>query len=133
MNAALEMLKQRDDRHNPDILVYNSALEIFLVHGGVNAAQPLFDYMLSRHFLNVASFNMMIRAFVRAKPNDLAVACSVMQLMKDLGVSPDEVSYNSVISSAVSTGQMDLAWDLVDDMERTGVPVRKNEVSCCGM
>lgn len=109
----------------PDIPAYNSVLSACVSNGHLRDAGKLFNHMKSCNMLDVVSFNIMIKGYIRTKPPDLTKACAMLLMMRSMSFVPDGTSYNSIIGAAVAMDRMDVTWDLIDDMERNSINVRE--------
>lgn len=115
---------EADDPSKPDVVVYNYALAVCVDTRRRSAAERLFNHhMVPRNNLNVVSFNLLIELFVGLTPPDFAAACSVLRSIRSFGLTPDQASYNLIVAAAIPLDKVDLAWDLVDEMESLGLQV----------
>lgn len=127
IRGVLKVLEQleNDDLVKPDAFAYNCVLETCISNGDSDAVESIYTRMRDLNMLDIMSFNIMIKGHTRPTPPDLTAACSLLQSMRALNISPNEVSYSSIIGAAVGIDRMELVWDLIDEMERSGVPVSR--------
>merc|ERR1719230_843771 len=85
---------------SPDNLIMNNILGICITHGQVTTARKLLDeYRYVDGVLDVISFNTVLKGY--AHMADLDNADALFQSMRDSGVEPSLISYNTLMDCSV--------------------------------
>ncbi|CEL91763.1 unnamed protein product [Vitrella brassicaformis CCMP3155] len=82
----------------PNALMYNVALNTCVDSGDFNQVVSLVGEMLDRRFLDVASFNTIVKGFVSS--GMCVEAREVVKLMRNYDVRPNRVTYNTLLGAA---------------------------------
>merc|ERR1719476_1319686 len=90
-------------------------------------ARALIEEMKVIAPLDVITYNTLLKGY--CAQGDLQGARRLLVEIEAAGLKPNDVSYNSVLNTAVSCGKLDAAWDTIAQMERDGVPVDHYTVS----
>lgn len=94
-------------------------LDVCVGCGDHKAAQKLFQRIQKNSLVDVISFNIILKSILQTGSwEDVE---EVLKDMKSQGISPNKVTYNSLVHAAISKGQLPQAWKLVDRMETEGV------------
>eukprot|EP00398_MALV-I-01_sp_L67-1_P000724 gene724-654_t len=109
-------------------VVYNTVLDACVECGDLEKAQEWMISMRSKGFVDVVSYNTLIKAHLHQGKFD--EARTLMQQMKDCGLSPNRVTYNELLNTAVQRHKTNptLTWDLIDEMRSNGIA--PNHVTC---
>jgi len=112
---------ERDPNVEADAGAYNSVLDVCLTHKDRDQAEKLFDRMKRGGKVDIVSYNTMLKGY--AGMCQLEAAERMLEAMQGDGYTPDEVSYNSIINAAVSSGNVDKAWAWIDYMKHNNIQV----------
>merc|ERR1719191_2718581 len=107
-------------------MAYNSLLDACIQCGDSAQAQKLFEQMKSDSVIDVVSFNIILKIYLREKKHDQA-----QQLLKDMheqGLQPNKITYNELINAKVEAGDRNGVWELLDEMKDQGES--PNSVTC---
>merc|ERR1719335_583010 len=107
-------------------MAYNSLLDACIQCGDSAQAQKLFEQMKSDSVIDVVSFNIILKIYLREKKHDQA-----QQLLKDMheqGLQPNKITYNELINAKVEAGDRNGAWELLGEMKSQGES--PNSVTC---
>lgn len=96
--------------------VSNSLMDLYAKFRAMREALLVFH---SLHTFNIVSWNILIAGFGQAeKPK---VAMSVLGLMQKSGFEPNEVTYTSLLSACVKSGDIKSASEIFDNIPEPGV------------
>jgi pentatricopeptide repeat protein len=110
-----------------DIAAYNCVLDACVSACDVKRARQLVNEMQTLRILDIITYNTLLKGYCAV--GDIKSAKELFSEMENVGLPPNDVSYNCLINAAVSKGFFREAWDSVDTMERKGVPVDRYTVS----
>ncbi|KAI9442634.1 hypothetical protein H4582DRAFT_2110118 [Lactarius indigo] len=103
----------------PDILTYNSAIELFAKHAMEDEAWALIDDMKALGISpDIETFKFLLQA-VRHAPHE--ATWSVLKMMKEAGVEHTEGSYALLIRRYLVESNLEMAFKLLVEMERRGL------------
>jgi pentatricopeptide repeat protein len=121
VGKALELLQELEESDvGIDTTAYNCVLDVCVKCGDAGAVRRLFAKMKETGYVDVISFNTLLK--------DMSVASiqntdEVLDDMKALGLSPNQITYNSLVNASVSRGDTSLAWKYVSLMKLDGIPL----------
>lgn len=104
-----------------DTMVCNSVLDVCSSAGDMTRARSLVDDMRKQGLLDQISYNTLLKGY--AFCGDSRRAEQVMAEMTEVGLPPNDVSYNCLINMAASSGDFNTAWKTIETMECNGVPI----------
>lgn len=120
VRKCLDLLQELEESEvGIDTTAYNCVLDVCLRSGDVRQGTALFAKMKTLGFVDTISYNTLLKAS-RAGPLD---AMSLLEDMKQRGLAPNQVTYNSLLNVCVSKGDLAQAWRFVEDMEQSGIAV----------
>jgi len=112
----------------PDLVIYNCVIAACINGSDMKQARTMVEEMRT-----VAGEPDIITYCTLLKGchamGDLLGAKQVLILMAAAGHRPKEISYNTLINAAVTCGDFQIAWDTIEEMKKTGVPVDGYTVS----
>jgi pentatricopeptide repeat protein len=118
LQQALKLLHGLCDRGEADTSAYNCTLDVCVSCGDIEATQSLFEEMRTSGNVDAVSYNILLKQPVNTEGGSSAQqADAVLEEMSKGGLRPNIATYNSIISSAVATGDFDRAWQTVELME----------------
>jgi pentatricopeptide repeat protein len=124
---ALSLLKDLEQSPIPiDTTAYNCVLDVCVACGEQKAAKDLFKRMRDADHVDVISYNTYLKTLLSKNNGGFGSAADialVLQEMRSQGLKPNPVTYNSLINAAISRGDLQGAWQYVEDMEMQGVQV----------
>merc|ERR1719453_1823646 len=121
VGKALDLLQELEESDvGIDTTAYNCVLDVCVKCGEAGAVRRLFAKMKETGYVDVISFNTLLK--------DMSVASiqntdEVLDDMKALGLSPNQITYNSLVNASVSRGDTSLAWKYVSLMKLDGIPL----------
>jgi len=116
VNRAVGVIKQlRAGGIAPDAAAYNCIIDVCIQAGDMNRAQELIQEMKKLGLLDVITYNTLLKGF--CSKGDLKGSKAVFVEMENMGFKPNDVSYNCLINTAVSSGNLHEAWHVIDKME----------------
>jgi len=116
VNRAFGIIKQlRAGGIAPDAAAYNCILDVCIQAGDMNRAQELMQEMKKLGLLDVITYNTLLKGF--CSKGDLKGGKAVFVEMEKMGFRPNDVSYNCLLNTAVSSGYVNEAWHVIDKME----------------
>lgn len=129
VKRALELLQQLEAQQPQglDIMVYNCALDACVINGEMERAQELLGEMQKSFSLNLITYNTLMKG--HCARGDYQKAFRVFRNMEEAGIVPDSASFNCLISTAVTAGNMQQVWSLLAEMDRRSVRVDQYTVS----
>merc|ERR1719161_1891970 len=107
-------------------MAYNSLLDASLQCGDSAHARKLFEQMKSDGFLDVVSFNIILKMYLREKKHDEAQ--HLLKEMREHGFQPNKITYNELINAKVEARDRNGVWELLDEMKDQGES--PNSVTC---
>merc|ERR1719405_48860 len=107
-------------------LVYNALLDSCVQGGKLNLALQHFQEMKEQGFVDVVSYNTLLKAYLRN--NQIAKARSLLEEMHAADILANQVTYNEMLNALVQTKDRKGMWNLVADMEAQGM--KPNSVTC---
>jgi len=120
----LELLQELEDSPvEADTTAYNCVLDVCFKCGDKAAAKELFAKMKAVGHVDTISFNTLIKGL------GAAVTGTCLQEMRELSLEPNQITYNSLINAAVSSGNMSAAWKYVSTMKLAGIAIDSFTVS----
>jgi pentatricopeptide repeat protein len=123
--AILEKLKAAGIK--ADKAAYNCVLDACSTAGDMDRARQLMTQIKELHAVDVITYNTLLKGY--CSTGDLKGARELFTEMEEVGLHPNDVSYNCLINAAVSKGAYGEAWDMIDMMGEKGVPVDKYTLS----
>merc|ERR1719199_528436 len=121
VNKALDLLKELEEGDvGIDTTAYNCVLDVCVKCGDSAAVRRLFAKMKETGYIDVISFNILLKDTSAASIQNTD---EVLDDMKALGLSPNQITYNSLVNACVSRGNTSLAWKYVSLMKLDGIPL----------
>jgi len=77
--------------------------------------------MKSARNVDIITFNTLLKGHCHL--GDIQAAKNILKEMQSHGLKPNDVSYNCLINTAVSSCNFTEAWDIIAMMQKNGVPV----------
>merc|ERR1719174_2111233 len=105
-----------------DTTAYNCVLDVCIKCGDKKSVADLFTKMKVTGFVDTISYNTLLKG-MGAGATGLTDASMVLAEMRTLNLQPNQITYNSLINYAISTGDVATAWGFVSSMEAEGVQV----------
>merc|ERR1719182_820826 len=105
-----------------DTTAYNCVLDVLIKCNDKRAVADLFTKMKVTGFVDAISYNTLLKG-MGAGATGLTDANMVLAEMRGLQLQPNQITYNSLINYAISTGDVSSAWGFVSNMEEECVPV----------
>lgn len=110
-------------------VVYNTVLDACVECHDLKAAEAWMVQMKGLGFLDVVSYNTMIKAHLQNE--NFSKARSLMEEMRNEGLQPNRVTFNELVNGLVTRGsaaQRAQIWDIIKEMKAAGV--KPNQVTC---
>merc|ERR1719301_476898 len=107
-------------------MAYNSLLDACIQCGDLAHARKLSEQMKSDGFMDVVSFNIILKMYLREKKHDEAQ--HLLKEMREQGLQPNKITYNELINAKVETGDRNGVWDLLGEMQNQGES--PNSITC---
>jgi pentatricopeptide repeat protein len=107
-------------------LVYNALLDSCVQCGKVNVALQHFNEMKELGFVDVVSYNTLLKAYL--KIGQIHKARSLLKEMAENDIQANQVTYNEMLNALVSTKDRKEMWALVREMNAIGM--KPNSVTC---
>merc|ERR1719398_631267 len=107
-------------------LVYNALLDSCVQCGKVNVALQHFNEMKELGFVDVVSYNTLLKAYL--KTGQIHKARSLLKEMAENNIQANQVTYNEMLNALVTTKDRKEMWGLVREMSAIGM--RPNAVTC---
>jgi len=122
VGKALDLLQELEESDGAkiDTTAYNCVLDVCVKCGDAGAVRRLFAKMKETGFVDVISFNTLLKDMNAASIQNTD---EVLDDMKALGLCPNQITYNSLINACVSRGDTSLAWKYVSLMKLDGIPL----------
>jgi len=121
---AFDKLKQSGAPMNP--LIYNCLLDACLQCDDLASAKTHFAQMKQLDYVDIVSYNSMLKAHIRAWRVEEAEL--LLREMLERGLPANMVTYNELLGAKVAAKDRRGVWRLIDDMKRAGVS--PNAASC---
>merc|ERR1719160_382492 len=119
---ALELLREMREQGAVDTAAYNCVLDVCVICNQAEAAKEVFEEMKHGNHVDVISYNTLLKLSV-GEGGSWAKVESLLEEMRLCGIKPNIATYNSLIGTALSTGDLSKAWQIVDLMESSGLGV----------
>merc|ERR1719299_305045 len=107
-------------------LVYNALLDSCVQCGKVNIALQHFNEMKELGFVDVVSYNTLLKAYL--KIGQINKARTLLAEMAENNIQANQVTYNEMLNALVTTKDRKEMWALVREMNSIGM--RPNSVTC---
>merc|ERR1719261_983733 len=107
-------------------LVYNALLDSCVQCGKVNIALQHFNEMKELGFVDVVSYNTLLKAYL--KIGQIGKARTLLAEMAENNIQANQVTYNEMLNALVTTKDRKEMWALVREMNSIGM--RPNSVTC---
>merc|ERR1719182_918117 len=107
-------------------LVYNALLDSCVQCGKVNIALQHFNEMKELGFVDVVSYNTLLKAYL--KIGQIGKARALLAEMSENDIQANQVTYNEMLNALVTTKDRKEMWALVREMNAMGM--RPNSVTC---
>merc|ERR1719269_510021 len=107
-------------------LVYNALLDSCVQCGKVNVALQHFNEMKELGFVDVVSYNTLLKAYL--KIGQIHKARSLLKEMSENNIQANQDTYNEMLNALVTTKDRKEMWALVREMSTIGM--RPNSVTC---
>merc|ERR1719160_1252318 len=121
VGKALELLQELEEGNvGIDTTAYNCVLDVCVKCGDAGAVRRLFAKMKATGFVDVISFNTLLKDMSAASIQNTD---EVLDDMKALGLRPNQITYNSLVNACVSRGDTSRAWKYVSLMKLDGIPL----------
>merc|ERR1719487_2011197 len=125
---ALELLREMREQGAVDTAAYNCVLDVCVVCDQDDAAKEVFEEMKHGNHVDVISYNTLLKLYV-GEGGSWAKVESLLEEMRLCGIKPNIATYNSLLGTALSAGDLTKAWQIVDLMESSGLGVDAYTVS----
>jgi len=123
VKKVLELLSELETSNvGVDTTAYNCVLDVCIKCGDKRAVADLFTKMKVTGYVDTISYNTLLKG-MGAGATGLTDAGMVLAEMRTLSLQPNQITYNSLINYAISSGDVAAAWGFVSNMEEEGVPV----------
>merc|ERR1719272_10177 len=96
-------------------LVYNCLIDSCMQCGDAESALEYFAQMKQLDFVDVVSYNTVIKAHLSRRRFDEAKA--LLREMGSRGLSANQVTYNEFLRALIAARDRRAVWSLVDDMQ----------------
>jgi len=121
VSKAMDLLQELEESDvGIDTTAYNCVLDVCVKCGDAAAVRRLFAKMKETGYVDVISFNTLLKDTSAASIQNTD---EVLDDMKALGLSPNQITYNSLVNACVSRGNTSLAWKYVSLMKLDGIPL----------
>merc|ERR1719217_800950 len=119
---ALELLREMREQGAVDTAAYNCVLDVCVICNEVAAAKEVFQEMKQGSHVDVISYNTLLKLHV-GEGGSWAKVEALLEEMRLCGIRPNIATYNSLLGSALSGGDLTKAWQIVHMMESSGLGV----------
>jgi len=120
---AVELLAELESSDvGVDTTAYNCVLDVCIKCGDKKSVANLFTKMKVTGYVDTISYNTLLKG-MGAGATGLTDAGMVLAEMRQLGLQPNQITYNSLINFAMSCGDVAQAWSFIKNMKEEGVPV----------
>ncbi|CAJ1378370.1 unnamed protein product, partial [Effrenium voratum] len=106
--------------------VYNCFLDACVQCGDIDASLSLFEEMKQLGFLDVVSYNTLLKGHLAA--GRMADARNLVQEMSTQGLSANKVTYNELLNAKVAARDRQGMWTIVEEMLQAGL--KANLITC---
>lgn len=110
-------LKQSGAQMNP--MIYNCLIDACVQCGDLNSASGYFNQMKQLDFVDVVSYNTMLKAYLML--GRFQEAHALLREMTEHGLPANKVTYNEFLNALVIAKDRRGTWALLDDMEAAGL------------
>jgi len=127
--ASVKTLRDMDKRGVAlDSLALNVVLATGIAADKVDAVAELVDDATARspRVADVVSYNTLIKGY--ALRSNMAGAVRALDQMKQSGISPNAITFNTAMDAAIRNGEVSQAWRLAADMRQ--VNLRPDKFTC---
>merc|ERR1719281_407853 len=107
-------------------LVYNALLDSCVQCGKVNIALQHFNEMKELGFVDVVSYNTLLKAYL--KNGQINKARTLLAEMAESSIQANQVTYNEMLNALVAVKDRKEMWALVREMNAIGM--KPNSVTC---
>mmetsp|Transcript_19746 Transcript_19746/g.37031 ORF Transcript_19746/g.37031 Transcript_19746/m.37031 type:complete len:1017 (+) Transcript_19746:97-3147(+) len=107
----------------PDVASYNCLVDVCVNAGDMKRARMLLEDMRSIGHVDKISYNTMVKGYCAF--HDAHAAKKMLKEMEAAGFSPNDITFNSLINMAGSSGNMSDAWGYLRDMQERGIVLDK--------
>merc|ERR1719313_2671044 len=107
-------------------LAYNALLDSCVQCGKVNVALQHFKEMKDLGFVDVVSYNTLLKAYL--KQGQIVKARKLLTEMSENNIEANQVTYNEMLNALVAVKDRQEMWALVREMNSMGM--RPNSVTC---
>merc|ERR1719235_1661549 len=119
---ALELLREMREQGAVDTAAYNCVLDVCVICNQVETAKEVFEEMKQGSHVDVISYNTLLKLYV-GEGGSWAKVEALLEEMRLCGIKPNIATYNSLLGTALSSGDLKKAWQIVDLMESSGLGV----------
>lgn len=128
VDRALRLLRRLEaERPNLEVAVYNCALHACVMNGATEQAEEVLATIKAHGMLNLVTYNTLIKG--HCIKGDLVRAREVIGEISKLGLKPDGATFNCVLGAMVAANNLDDVWNLLQEMEDSGVAMDHYTVS----
>lgn len=101
-----------------DLIILNSAIDVFLTHGSIERADRVFRMTSERTSFRPdhVTFSTLIKGCCKNK--NVETALVYFSHMKEQGLKPNRIIYNSLMDLAVKDQKLKMALGLIEEMQR---------------
>merc|ERR1719261_2095314 len=107
-------------------LAYNALLDSCVQCGKVNVALQHFNEMKELGFVDVVSYNTLLKAYL--KIGQISKARTLLAEMAESDIQANQVTYNEMLNALVAVKDRQEMWALVREMNAIGM--KPNSVTC---
>merc|ERR1719498_232474 len=107
-------------------LIYNCLLDACVQCGDTKAALEYFEQMKELGFVDVVSYNTILKCYLSAGKVDAAQ--KLLAEMSERGLPANKITYNELLNAKVQSKDRRGLWKLIEQMQAAGVT--PNSVSC---
>merc|ERR1719174_1776550 len=107
-------------------LIYNCLLDACVQCGDTTAAHEHFQQMKELAFVDVVSYNTMLKSYLKGGRVD--EASELLKEMADRGLAANKVTYNELLNAKVQNKDRRGMWKLIEQMQAAGTT--PNSVTC---
>jgi pentatricopeptide repeat protein len=125
---ALELLREMREAGAVDTAAYNCVLDVCVICNNDEAAKEVFEEMKQASHVDVISYNTLLKLYV-GEGGSWAKVESLLEEMRLCGIKPNIATYNSLLGTALSAGDLRKAWQIVDLMESSGLGVMRTHAA----
>jgi pentatricopeptide repeat protein len=120
---AVELLAELESSDvGVDTTAYNCVLDVCIKCGDKKSVADLFTKMKVTGYVDTISYNTLLKG-MGAGATGLTDAGMVLAEMRQFGLQPNQITYNSLINYAISGGNVAQAWSFIKNMEEERIPV----------